>query len=179
MKYTYPESLYKKIYSKNFSVYGIYFKTIIKTICKILEDITDRSIVLDFGCGEGYLKKIYNNNKHQIINYDVIPEKSEVNDYKNLKYDIIIASHVFCLFSEKQLNDFLDNEVKKNKNVKFIVAIGRQGFISKIAQLITNKRSSNSYNQLNGKQEFEIMSRYRKLAFKKNIFFMTDVCFFI
>ena len=181
MKYTYPENLYKKIYSKKFSIYGIYFKSIIKTICKILKNINNKSIILDFGCGEGYLKKIYNNkdNMHHIINYDVIPEKSEINDYKNLKYDIVIASHVFCLFSEKELNNFIQSEIKKNKDIKFIVAIGRQGLISKIAQLITNKRSSNSYNQLTGKQEFEIISKYKRLAFKKNIFFMTDVCFFI
>ena len=181
MKYIYPGNLYKKIFSQKFSIYGIYFKRIIKSICKILEGINHKSTVLDFGCGEGYLKKIYyeKNSKHNLINYDVIPEKSEVKDYKNLKYDIIVASHVFCLFDQKQLENFLENEINKNKNIKLIVAIGTQGFVSKLAQLITNKKTSNSYNQLNGKEEFEIISKYKKLVFRKNIFFMTNICYFV
>lgn len=181
MNYSYPEDLYKKIYSDKFSFYGVYFKKIMNTICKILENLNEKSTILDFGCGEGYLKKIYNknNNKHNLINYDVIAEKSEIDDYSDLNYDIIVASHVLCLFSKEELNIFLENEIKKNKNIKFIVAIGRQGFISKLAQFITNKRNSNSYNQLDGKEEFKIISKYKKLVYKKNIFFMTDVCFFI
>ena len=67
----------------------------------------------------------------------------------------------------------------KNKDIKFIVAIGKQSLVSKIAQFITNKRSSNSYNQLSGAEELEIISRYKKLVYKKNILFMTDVCYFI
>jgi cyclopropane fatty-acyl-phospholipid synthase-like methyltransferase len=152
-----------------------------ETICEILENINDKSSILDFGCGEGYLKKIYykKDHKHNIINYDIISEKSEVKDYKNLNYDLIVASHVFCLFSEKNLCDFLQNEINKNKDIKFIVAIGKQSLVSKIAQFITNKRSSNSYNQLSGAEELEIISRYKKLVYKKNILFMTDVCYFI
>lgn len=181
MKYIYPEKLYKKIYSDDFSIYGIYFKAIINSIYHILNSINSKSVILDFGCGDGYLKKIYYKNQtlHKIINYDVIEDKSEIKDYKGLKYDVIVASHVFCLFSEEKLNNFIKEEINKNENIKFIVAVGRQGFISKLAQFLTNKKDVNNYNQISGKKEFEILSKYRKLVLKKNIFFMTDVCFFI
>ena len=180
MKYVYPENLYKKIYSKKFSLYGIYFKKIFTETCKFLNKIEKKSVILDFGCGEGYLKTIYTKhfNFHKIINYDVIPEKSEVKNYNDLKYDIIFASHVFCLFNEGELNNFLIQEIKKNKKVKLIVAIGKQNFFSKFAQIITNKKKANKYNNLNSKQEYEIISKYKKPIFKKNIFYLTDLVVF-
>ena len=89
-----------------------------------------------------------------------------------------MASHVFCLFSEDQLERFLKKEIDKNPNIKFIVAIGKQNFLSKLAQLLSNQRSANSYNNLDAQEEFKIINKFRRLKLKKNIFFMTDVCFF-
>lgn len=180
MKYVYPEQLYKKIYSEKFSIYGIYFKSIFFSIFSILNKIKDKKTILDFGCGEGYLKKILIKKEsiHEIINYDVIRTKSEVESHDDLNYDIIVASHVFCLFTKDQLEFFLKKEIDKNPKIKFIVAIGKQNFLSKLVQFLSNKRGANSFNNLNGEEEFKIINKVKRLKFKKNIFFMTDVCYF-
>ena len=154
IKYIYPKKLYKRIYSNNFSIYRIYFKAIINSIYHIFNSISSKSDILNFGCGDGYLKKIYYKIQtlHKIINYDVIEDKSEIKDYKGLKYYIIVASHSFCLFSEEEIISFIKEEIKKNKNIKFIVAVGRQGFISKLAQFLKNKKDVNNYNKISGKK---------------------------
>ena len=180
MKYIYPETLYKKIYSEGFSIYGIYFKKIFIETVKILNNFDEKKTILDFGCGEGFLKKIYNKkfNNHKIINYDIIPEKTEVKDYNQIEYDILFGSHVFCLFSEKELDNFISKEINKNSKIIFIVAIGKQNFFSKFLQFISNNNKANSYNHLSGEQEMNAFLKQKKMVFKKSIFFLTDLVVF-
>ena len=71
----------------------IYFNRILKTIIRIgnldRRDVT----ILDFGCGTGYLKRHL---PDKVIGYDVIPELTEVSDWRDVQFDVVVANELFC-----------------------------------------------------------------------------------
>ena len=69
-----------------------YFLSIIKEIIKIANLINTQKKILDFGCGNKIFSNILLNKK--IINYDINPFYSEIKDYRNKRFDIVIFNHV-------------------------------------------------------------------------------------
>ena len=80
---------------------GIYFRAILKKIIKIgnLNDSSKK--VLDFGAGTGELKKILRNKNKNVINYDIVPELTETNDWTKEKFNVFVANQVFYIFLKK------------------------------------------------------------------------------
>lgn len=71
--------------------------------------------MLDFGCGYGYFKKkLLNNKKIKVINFDIVKELTEIENWKKEKFDYFIATQVFVCFKKKKLNKLL-LDLKKNK----------------------------------------------------------------
>ena len=71
--------------------------------------------MLDFGCGYGYFKKkLLNNKKIKVINFDIVKELIEIDNWKKKKFDYFIYKTVFLNFKKKKLNKLL-LDLKKNK----------------------------------------------------------------
>ena len=65
-----------------------YFRKLLNSIINV-GCLTRRSIrVLDFGCGNGELKKLLPN--ANIIGYDIIPHLSDVDDWRKVNFDILV-----------------------------------------------------------------------------------------
>ncbi|KKT57853.1 MAG: hypothetical protein UW81_C0004G0026 [Candidatus Giovannonibacteria bacterium GW2011_GWC2_44_9] len=96
---------------------GIYFRRILKAIIKIGGLKNKR--VLDFGCGKGELKKLLPNN---VVGYDILPDLSDVADWRKVKFDAMVANEVFYLFSKKELENFLEELYKCNPKAELVVA---------------------------------------------------------
>ena len=58
-----------------------------------MAELNKGDIILDFGCGEGYLKKVLK--EHKVTGYDITPEHSDLKDYKEIKPTKIFVLDVF------------------------------------------------------------------------------------
>ena len=67
--------------SKNL-ITRVYFRLKINKAIK-LAGLKKEDIILDFGCGDGWLEKKLKN--YKIYGYDINPEKTFIKDYKKIK----------------------------------------------------------------------------------------------
>ena len=177
VEYQYPKTFYNKAYGE-FDLSGVYFKKIIHEIANFINSSGRENLtVLDFGCGEGYLKKYCNEKKfsHKIVNYDVIQENSEVKEWQGVRFDVFVANHVFCLFTETELEDIIQKIKQINPNVEMIVGVCRAGLVNSICKTLANQKNAHSYNRINATEEISILEKNFKPIGRKNVFFMTDV----
>lgn len=160
----------KKYFAKDFSVdytgiRKIYFNRNIKKIIKI-GNLKERNIkILDFGCGIGKLKELLGN---KVINYDIQPNLSEIADWRDVKFDVIVANQVFYLFTKEELKKFLNELYKLNPSVELIVGISRQGFLNNLLKYITLDFNAHADTQILPKEEILIL-RKRLNLIEKNI----------
>jgi len=123
----------KNITTNYEGVFSFYYKKIIKQIIKI-GDLKKNTKILDFGCGTKQLEKhLLSNN---VINYDIDRKYSEVENYNDLNYDIIVVNQVFMYMSMNEIENFLSKEKKKNINTKLVVAISKHNFLVKVLKKI-------------------------------------------
>jgi len=84
-------------------------------------DLKKDDLILDFGCGISWLKKIIP--EYKVIGYDIDPKLTEIKDYKYLKPDKIFILDVFEHVPKEEIRNILRNFKKMNPNVKLITAI--------------------------------------------------------
>ena len=151
----------------------IYFNKILLEIVKIGNLFKTKKKILDYGCGKKQLGKIL---KKKIYNYDIIKKYNEVKILDFKKYDIIIFNHVLMYLNKKDINILFDNIYSKNKNCLFIVGLGKQNLISKLAMFISFNFNAHYGTISNYKDQLEVIeNRMNIIKNKKNIFFMTDI----
>ena len=154
---------------------GIYFNYIIKNIKKCL--IKNKKIkVLDFGCGHGHFKrKLGNQDNIKVINYDIIKEYSDIKNWRNIKFDYLVATHVFMYFRKKELETLLSSLKKHNPNLKMIIVISKQGFLNNLGKFILNEPDAHKGTLLNHKEEIKILRNFTIIKFRKNLMFLSDL----
>ena len=162
----------KTTHYKGFS--KIYFKKIISSIIKIGNLDTKEKIILDFGCGEKYLSKTLPQKK--ILNYDVDPKYSDYEDYKNLYFDIVVFNHVLMYMDKKEIISTFFNIQKINKNCRFLIGIGKEKFLNKMAAFVTLNLQAHKGTRSSYTEQMNIINeKMNILDTKKNIFFMSDI----
>ena len=167
----------KKLYNvtKHGLISGLYFNDIIKNIINLIP--IDKHIrVLDFGCGFGYLKKkIKKNSNIKIINYDIINELTEVKDWRKVRFDYLVSTHVFMYLKKKELEKLLINLRKHNQNLKLIVTISKQGLLNNLGKFILNETEAHKGTLLKTNSELKLLKKKIKIIKKRNIFFLSDI----
>ena len=109
-----------------------YFRKVIAEGLDMLQDIPGDSVVLDFGCGRQYLKK---SSDLRIIGYDIISQFSDIEDYRNLKPDVIFCNHVLEHLDADELKETLANF--KKMSPKFIITgLPTENLISRFCAMI-------------------------------------------
>ena len=154
---------------------GIYFRAILKKIIKIgnLNDSSKK--ILDFGSGTGELKKILRNKNKNVINYDIVPELTETNDWTKEKFNVFVANQVFYIFSKEELIEVIKKLQKTNPQVEIIIGISKQGFLNKLGMIILNYKDAHDNTLLSLEQELEIFLNYTKIIKKRSVFLLTNV----
>lgn len=141
---------YREDYYKGLS--KIYFQKILNTIIDFGDLYNEKGLILDFGCGVGHLKKQLKGKK--VIGYDIIPQLSDVPDYRKLRPVKIVLSgvleHIYLDEIEKILKDFK----KMNKNSELLIFLPTENFISKMAMVLAGERHAHddhvsSYKEIN------------------------------
>ena len=151
---------------------GIYFYEILKQIIKIGK-LNKRNIkVLDFGCGVGKLKKLLGN---KVVGYDVLPDLTEISDWRKTKFNVIVANEVFYLFSEQEIRNFLRELYNVNPNAELIVGMSCQGFLNRILALLSGQSDAHKNTKTPPKQEIKILLEKMKIIKKTQVFFMCNI----
>tara|TARA_B100000959_G_scaffold237263_1_gene256513 strand:- start:1124 stop:1633 length:510 start_codon:yes stop_codon:yes gene_type:complete len=151
----------------------IYFEKIIFEIIKIAKLDINQKIILDYGCGEKYLYKVL---KKKILNFDKNPKYTEIENIDNQKFDIIVMNHVLMYFSKDEINNFFDKIYKKNSKCEFVIGIGKQNIISKLAKNLTFNFNAHKGTKTTYIEQIKcIEDKMNIISSKKNIFYMTDI----
>jgi hypothetical protein len=152
----------------------IYFKRILSNIIKIANLNKSNKIILDFGCGSKVLSKILKNQK--VLNYDINPNYTDHDDYKKLNFDIVILNHVLMYMEDEEILSMFRNIKKINAKCKFVIGIGKEGFVNKLAAILALNFKAHKGTRNNYKHQLSLIkSKMDIIDVKKNIFFMTDI----
>jgi len=135
-----------------------------------LADLKKEDLILDFGCGAGWLKNILKNNGYNVIGYDIIPEQTDIQDYTQIKPDKIFVMDVFEHISEEQIKEILRNFQKMNSSVEIITAIPVEGRIWKIARRMVGKSDRIPEHITPMKKILEIVKEEFKQTKRINLF---------
>ena len=150
-----------------------YFERLLKQIIKIGDLHKTESKILDFGCGIGELKRILG--RENIIGYDVVPELSDVEDWRLVSFDILVANEVFYSFSEEDLDGLVAELKKVNPNLLLIVGISRQGWLNNIGKLLLGRSDAHSATKLSPRKEVEVLMRKCAIVKSKNVMNLANI----
>jgi len=153
----------------------IYFNKIIEKIISIANLEDDNKVILDFGCGAKYLEKKLNK---KILNYDINPIYSELKNYKNSYFNIVIFNHVLMYMHENKINETLNSIKEKNSSCRIVVGIGRMTIINKIASWLSLNFSAHTGATTSPNNQLKILLQHLDLLSSKSVFGLTDVYYF-
>ena len=159
---------YRQDYYKGFA--KIYFDRILDTIINLGGLKNEKGLILDYGCGLGHLKSKLASYNINIIGYDIIPELSEINDYKNLKPNKIILSgvleHLYSGEIDKLLNDFLI----MNSRAELLVFLPTENLVSKIAMYLAGQKHAHDDHVSECREINKVIEKYYYPEKRKYIF---------
>ena len=170
MKYSKKNNKLTFNITKHGNISSIYFNNIFDNIIKCVE-LKKKNItkILDFGCGNGYLKKrLGNNKKIKVIGYDIVRELSDVQNWKSVNFDYFVSCQVFTYFKKKKFENIIKYLRKNRFKSKVIVAITRQGWLNKLGAFILNEPEAHTNFNLSPKQDWnfnKIYEDYKKLIY--------------
>ncbi len=147
----------------------IYFDKILQTIIDFGDLQNEEGIILDYGCGVGHFKKKLG--KANVIGYDIVPELSDVDDYKSVDArKIVLASvleHLYLDDIESLLQDFLSMGSVR----ELLVSLPTENFVSKIAMHLAGQANAHDDHVSTYKEINKLIERYFTLKERKFIFF--------
>lgn len=150
-----------------------YFRHLLRQIDKVgrldRPDIT----ILDFGCGQGELKRLLGGAK--VVGYDIIPELSDVPDWHAVDFDVLVANEVFYRFSEEELESLLRELKQKNPALELVVGISRQGLLNNIGKYLLGRPEAHSAAQLSPKKELSILKEHCEVLHNNSFMALFDV----
>jgi SAM-dependent methyltransferase len=150
-----------------------YFQHLLRQLVKV-GGLERRGItILDFGCGRGELKRLLSDAK--VLGYDIIPELSDVADWRSVDFDVLVANEVFYSFSEADLEELLLELKQKNPAIELVVGISRQGLLNNIGKYLLGRPGAHSATKIGPKKEAEILERHCRANRKKNVLNLANV----
>lgn len=84
-------------------------------------DLKKEDLILDFGCGKGWLKKQLLD--YNVVGYDINPKETEVEDYTTLIPTKIFAMDIFEHIKKEEIREIINNFKKMNPNLILVTAI--------------------------------------------------------
>ncbi len=145
----------------------LYFKWKINKAIKLAKLKKD-DIILDFGCGAGWLEKKLKN--YKIYGYDINPKKTFIKDYKKIKPTKIFTLDVFEHILKKEIQKIINNFKKMSKNFELIVSIPTENFISRKIRKIVGKPEVPKEHITKYKDILNILNQNLELKKKINFF---------
>jgi cyclopropane fatty-acyl-phospholipid synthase-like methyltransferase len=132
----YESSAYHTVLNKNLIV-RTYFRWKFNEI-KRFSKLEKNQLGLDFGCGDGWLKKIFSG--YNIIGYDLNPKQTDINDYRKVHPDKIFVIDVFEHISLDGIKQIIQDFKKMNPNFELITSIPTENWVSRKVRVLTGKQ---------------------------------------
>jgi len=110
-----------------------------------------------------------------VIGYDIVPELSDVEDWRSVAFDVLVANEVFYCFSEEQLELLLLELEEKSKSIELVVGISKQGLLNNIGKHLLGRPDAHSATRIGPKREVEILERHCRINRKKNVMSLAHV----
>lgn len=156
---------------------GIYFNHLLKEIVKIGNFKGKNSRILDFGCGEGIFKKLLKrvNPDLKVINYDVKKEYSDIDNWQEESFDVVVANEVLYYLNSAELEKLLLEFKKKNPNLEIIVGTSKQSWLNTLGQILLFQINSHKNTILKPKEELNILTKHLNIIDHKSVWFLADV----
>lgn len=167
--FKYPVTDYNKFPEK------YYFLKIVENIIKIGNLDNTKDIILDYGCGNKIFSKMLKDKI--ILNYDIDPNLTEIKNFEKYSFDIVIMNHVLMYLSIDEIENLFEKIEKVNPKCKFIIGIGKQNLLSKIAKFLAFKPNAHKNTISSFVNQKSIIKKKLKINLKKNIFFLTEILF--
>lgn len=133
-----------------------------------LADLRKDDVVLDFGCGAGWLKNILRERGLNVTGFDKTKEYSDIKDYTKLKPSKIFALDVFEHIPEEKIKKIITNFKKMNPNFGLIVSIPTENWISRKARRLLGKTERVANHITTKKQILKIFNSELNLVKKRN-----------
>lgn len=147
----------------------IYFNRVLETIINFGNLRKEKGLILDYGCGVGHLKKKLPG--CNVIGYDIIPELSDINDYKNLHPQKIVLSAVLEHLYLEKINNLLNDFLMMNPRAELLVFLPTENFVSKIAMILAGQANAHDDHVSKYKEINQLIERYYYPQKRKYIFF--------
>jgi hypothetical protein len=153
---------------------SFYFYKIIDNIIEIGNLKNSKKTILDYGCGERILSQKLKNNK--VLNFDLNSNYSDFKYFENLKFDIVVMNHVLMYMDINQINDLFDKFKIINSDCEFIIGLGKQNYLSKIAKNMSFNFDAHKFTKTTYEEQIKLLKKKMHIIkLKKNIYFMTDI----
>jgi SAM-dependent methyltransferase len=133
-----------------------------------LANLKKEDIILDFGCGGGWLEKKLKN--YQIYGYDTNPEKTFIKDYKKIKPTKIFVLDVFEHVPKEEIKKIVDNFKKLNSKFKLIVSLPSENWLSRKIRKFVGKAEVPKEHITRYYEVVQILNENFKLKKRLNFF---------
>ena len=151
-------ALKKNHVTKGNFISNIYFNFIYFLIANLVN--YQNKIVLDFGGGLGFLKKKLIKKGAKVIIYDKVKELTEVDDYRSVKFDIIIFCQVLMYINEEDVKKIFNEIMLIEKKILIITCFSQQTIINKIFAFLLGHSQPHNDTVLFPKKENEIFNEF-------------------
>jgi len=136
----------------------IYFNAILKTLIDFGDLENESGLILDYGCGVGHLKKTLKGKN--VVGYDIVPELSDVKDFRALAPKKIVLSgvleHLYLPDIEKLLQEFL----RMNPQAQLLVFLPTENFVSRIAMVLAGQANAHDDHVSKYKEINSLIEKY-------------------
>lgn len=134
-----------------------YFNWILETIIKFGNLRKESGLIFDFGCGHGHLKdKLKGLN---VIGYDIIPELSDIEDYRKLVPGQIVLCGVLEHLYLREIKVLLEEFRGMNPRAVLLVCLPTENWISKIAMRLAGQKNAHDDHVSRYKEINEIIEK--------------------
>ena len=165
-KLKYESSAYHTVLHKN-PIVRIYFRKKFNKIKKFA-DLKKDDLILDFGCGDKWLKKVLVG--YNVIGYDVNPKQTEVKDYRTLHPDKIFLIDVFEHIPLEGIKSIIKDFKKMNPNVEIITSIPTENWIARKTRVLVGKQERVLDHVTRLKEIWALLNSEMQLVKKANFF---------
>jgi len=132
-------------------------------------DLKKKDLILDFGCGDKWLKKTLFG--YNVIGYDIDPELTEIEDYTKINPDKIFALDVFEHIPKEEIRNIIKNFKKMNPNFVLVTAIPTETWLWRKTRKIMGLSETVADHITKLREILEILNE--ELVFVKKINFLT------
>jgi SAM-dependent methyltransferase len=161
------DNLLSNTYNSENIIARVYFRWKVMTAIK-LAGLSKDDVILDFGCGDGWLEHKLKN--YKIYGYDINPKKTKIKDYRKIK-----PSKIFVPIEEikKIIKDF-----KKMGKFELIVSQPTENLLSRNVRKMIGKKDVPDEHITRYEEIVRLMKKEFKLVKRVNFCSVSHIFLF-